>query len=422
LSKGKVILLVVLGLVLAGAIFATVLLMQNPPAEEEGKDLILVSDAGYEAIESIKITQAGSTIEVQRTDGGWKAAGSDALVDKLTSEGMATYLSYVYAVEVIENSPQDLERYGLGKPSLIAQISLKDGSSIAFSFGLETIDKTGVYFMKSGDANLYTMMAEHFAQIKSTLNELMDVSLPAVDKDNMATLAYKMGNIEQSLTRSDVYESGFAFDDTGVAAASVFIEQVQKTVESRLFAYVGAEIKAEYGLSKGDYIKIADTSGKTLNITLGGRREDKKIYCTVEGKPGVYLAGEEFTSFIIDNLYLCMDWRLIPAAVENIVSLEFTGGGKNIALHSENGKYTKNAQEIAKADYDALLHAFTAIESPGAIDRQPEGKAVYNLKVKLKNGQSINVAILPFLKGFYALDFGKEPYLYIKADALDSIK
>lgn len=422
MSKGKIILLAVLGLALVGAIVATVLLLPGQAAEGQKNNLIKVSEINFESIRSIKTAQGGSVLEVERSGDTWRAVGSDAPVDKLTCESMATYLSYVYATAVVEKNPQGLEKYGLNPPELTAELSLTDGNTVKFSFGRATADKSAVYFMKSGDPSLYTMMNEHFAQIKGTMAGIMDISLPALDKDNLASIAYKRGTIEQSLSRSDIAESGFAFDKTGVAAASVFIEQVQKMLGYRLSAYLGTEAKPEYGLDKGDYVKITDKAGKTLNMTLGANTEDKKFYCSIEGKPGVYLAAEDFLSFIVDNTYLGMDWRLIPVPAGNIASISFSGGGKDLTLASENGKYLENGKEVAKADYDRLIAGFTAIQAPGAINTKPEGKAAYSLNVKLTDGKSFKADLLPYLKGFYALDFGKGPYLYIKAEALDFIK
>lgn len=413
----RIILLVSLLAALAVVVTATVLLLSNPP-EEETNDLLMVSDIPYETIQAMTITSESGVIRVERQGDGWVAAGSDMAVDSLTCEGMATYLSYVYAVNVIEENAADLSRYGLDNPSLTAELLLKDGSQVAFVFGVMTTDQSAVYFMKRGDGSVYTMRSDHFTQIRSTLTDIVDLSLPAVDSGNIASVSYKRGSVEQSVVRSDLFESGYAFEQSGAAASDAFMEQVSKTAKSRLNSYVGNEVKAEYGLDSGDYFRITDLAGTEMLVHLGAKTEDgKKYYCTVDGKRGVYLIDEPYTAFIVDDVSLCMDKRLIPVAPENIVSISWQGQGQQIEL--AGGKTTINGQPQSADVYDALLGALQEAKASGVVDSDV-GDVVYTLTMTLPDN-TIEIKLCEYLKGFYALDYGKGPSLYIKAEALKTL-
>ena len=415
MSKRNVILLVSLLAALAVVVVAIVLLLSNPP-EEESSELLLVSDIPYGSIQAMTITGESGVIRVERQGEGWTAVGSDMTVDSLTCESMATYLSYVYAVDVVEQDAADPGQYGLDNPSLTAELTLSDGSRVVFAFGVPTTDQTAVYFMKSGDGSVYTMRSDHFAQIRSTLTDIVDLSLPAVDGESIAGLSYKRGSLEQSVVRSDIFESGFAFEQSGAAASDAFMAQVKKTAKARLNSYVGSEVKPEYGLDSGDYICIADTSGVEMVLHLGSRTEDgKKYYCTVEGKDGVYLLDEPYTAFMVDDVALCMDKRLMPVAADSIVSVSWQGQGQQIEL--ADGTATVNGQPQGADVYQALMNALKEAQASGIIDTDA-GDAVYSLTVKLSDGGSLEVKLCEYLKGFYALDYGSGPSLYIKADAL----
>ena len=415
MSKRNVILLVSLLAALAVVVVAIVLLLSNPP-EDESNELLLVSDIPYDSIQAMTIISESGVIRVERQGEGWTAAGSDMAVDSLTCESMATYLSYVYAVDVVEQDVSDPSQYGLDNPSLTAELALSDGSQAVFTFGVPTTDQMAVYFMKSGDGSVYTMRSDHFTQIRSTLTDIVDLSLPAVDGENIAGLSYKRGSMEQSVVRSDIFESGFAFEQSGAAASDAFMAQVKKTAKARLNSYVGSEVKPEYGLDSGDYIRIADTAGVEMVLHLGSKTEDgKKYYCTVDGKEGVYLLDEPYTTFMVDDVALCMDKRLMPVAVDSIVSASWQGQGQQIEL--ADGTVTVNGQPQGADTYEALMSALTEAQASGIIDTDA-GDAVYTLTVKLSDGGSLEVKLCEYLKGFYALDYGSGPSLYIKADAL----
>lgn len=418
MSKRNIILLVSLLAALAVVAVSIVLLLRNPP-EEEGNELLLVSDIPYDSIQAMTITSESGVIRVERQGEGWAAAGSDMAVDSLTCEGMATYLSYVYAVAVVEEDAADPSRYGLDNPSLTAELTLADGSHLEFAFGLPTTDQTAVYFMKSGDASVYTMRSDHFAQIRSTLTDIVDLSLPAVDGESIRSLSHKRGSLEQSVVQSDIFESGYAFEQYGTAASAAFMEQVKKTAKARLNSYAGSEVKPEYGLDSGDYIRISDAAGTEMVLHLGAKTEDgKKIYCTVEGKDGVYLLDEPYTAFMVDDVALCMDKRLMPVAADGIVSVSWQGQGQQIEL--TDGAATVNGQPLGEDESAALANTLLSAQASGIIDSEA-GDVVCTLTVKLSDGGSLEVKLCEYLKGFYALDYGSGPSLYIKAEALTAL-
>lgn len=415
MNKRNIILLASLLAALVVVVFITVLLLNNP-LDQEKNDLLLVSDIPCDSIQAITITSESGTIHVKRQGRGWTAVGSDIPVDSLTCESMATYLSYVYAVDLVEQNTADPGQFGLDNPSLTAELTLTDGSKVMFKFGLPTTDRMAVYFMKSGCGNVYTMRSDHFAQIRSTLEDIVDLSLPAVDGENIASLSYKRGWLEQSVVRSDIFESGFALEKLGVAASDAFMAQVKKTVKARLNSYVGNEVKPEYGLDSGDYIRIVDTSGTEMMLHLGAKTEDgKKYYCIVDGKEGVYLLDESYTAFIVDDVALCMDKRLIPVAPDSIAYVAWQGQGLQIEL--TDGTAIVNGQPKEDDAYTTLMGALLNAQASGIIDSDA-GDVVYTLTVKLSDGSTLEVKLCEYLKGFYAVDYGKGPALYIKANAL----
>lgn len=419
MNRKRIVLLAILTAALAVVIILTVVVMQ--PLPEEQRELIEVSDVPPATVQAMNIVSGDSTITVMRQGEGWQAMGSDINVDSLTCEGMATYLGYVYAVDVIEEKPDDIGNYGLDEPSLVAEIVLSDGTNIVYVFGLPTADQSAMYFMKSGDDKLYTMLEAHFAQIRSTLEDIVDLSLPAIDSDSMSRIEYRMGSVSHAVAASDMAESGFVFEETNTAASGAFITQVQKAVTSRLAAYVGEEADVVYGLDGGDYIRVTDAGGKTLGITLGSKTEDGKYYCIVDGKQGVYLAFDDITDFILDDVYLCMDRRMIPAAQDDIVSITLTGEGREINLDAATGVLTVNGEQKSHEEFGALYSQLLAVTASGVIDKPADEQASYTVAVQLKNGQTITVGLHAYLKGFYALSYGSEPSLFVKADMLNNI-
>ena len=129
MKKRNIILLASLLLVLAAVVAVTVMLLSSPPQEDQ-KELLLVSDVPFESIAAMTISSESGLLQLERQEDVWQAADSDMIVDSLICEGMATYLSYVYAMDVVEQEPASLGKYGLDNPKLTAELTLADGSRV----------------------------------------------------------------------------------------------------------------------------------------------------------------------------------------------------------------------------------------------------------------------------------------------------
>jgi hypothetical protein len=421
LSIRRTITVAVLGAALMASMIAVIVLMRHPSnAERNSSDLIPVTHVRFSLVRSITIRRGENVLRVARQGDGWTSGGG-VTADALACESMATNLCYAYALDIVDRNPRDLATYGLEKPVLSIDMEFSDAGRIGYVFGAMTSDKSAVYFMKSGDDNLYTMLRENFARIASDSKQLVDCSLPPIDSRRIIRMEYAFNSVRETISKSDCFESGFVFDKSGIAVSSDFVARMRALTAERLDAFVAEDIKPEFGLDRDDSLRIIDGSGATLHITLGGRTDSGERYVTVLGKRGVFLARGDLVDFTSQGAAPFMDRRLVPAAPSTVANLSLSNDVTTVSLAEKDGEYYRNGARVDPADYRKALDAITGIRASGAIDDGSHGQIAYHLRIRLTNGREIRVTLRKHVRGFYALDFGKGSYLSVKTDAIDGI-
>ncbi len=422
MNRNKIILILILAAALAGIVTATVILLYSPAkGQTDQNQLIQVSNISHKDLLSIDIIHDDNSMGIIRQGEEWVDSDGNGKVDNITCELIATNLCYVFSDSIVDTNPDSLEAYRLDEPVLTATLTLKDGSQVEYIFGRETADKTQVYFMVSGNDNVYTMLNENFMQIRSDISTIMDLSLPVIDTGNIKSVKYRYADMQESLIPSSKYQSGYMFEKTGIAVAQSLIEFIKSIPEKKLYASLYEDNENEYGFDKGNYIVLTDASGSSINIILGDKTQDNKHYCMVEGKEGIYLASEEITAFLNRETDYYFDTRLIPAAQDQIAKICIGGDDVEFVLENDENRYLLNGSAISQQRYDEYIESLLQIKGSEQLEETTKSNTVYSMVISLKNKEAINIQINEYIKGFYLLDYGKGNCLIIQADLIDSL-
>ena len=124
-------------------------------------------------ISEIRLTAQGEATLLRKEKDGWK------LVEPVAAEadppeviGMATNITGVESVGVVDENPTDLAQFGLDKPAIKVEFKGDGGVAGSFSIGNKNPMQTEMYALKGGDKKVYLVSSfqrseEHTSELQS---------------------------------------------------------------------------------------------------------------------------------------------------------------------------------------------------------------------------------------------------------------
>ena len=136
--------------VLAGAVWW--LELRNPaPADKPAAGQAPVFDLKPDDVSRVEVVDAGQTVAVERTDGGWKLVEPAAEeADARRIDSAVGQVAKLNATRKLEDAT-DLASYGLSSPTGRLLLKMKDGSSQELLVGSKTPDQAS-YYVKRADS------------------------------------------------------------------------------------------------------------------------------------------------------------------------------------------------------------------------------------------------------------------------------
>ena len=175
-----VVLLVVLGLCIAGFFFGKQYFADKEKKEEAAKKTTVLTINPNDVI-GVTYTYNGKTYTISNTDGTWK--NEDDKKMKLSQDGVSTMvssLSNIKATTIIKN-PKNLVQYGFTKDakgnikSETQEIYVKTKGDKYYDIFVgkqNPYDQSAYYLMIKGDNNVYLVDYDNVGEFQKTVNEL----------------------------------------------------------------------------------------------------------------------------------------------------------------------------------------------------------------------------------------------------------
>ena len=445
MSKKSLIILLVLVVVVGGVVGGILVFLNNPASEQTAQQTeqpsptpnINLSEANGKTISYIKLEDGETAIEIEMADGVWKMVGSDSAIDQTTAGGIAIYLTYLYAHETIDIKDTPLSAYGLDPGDFVVTYSTGNDVFINY-YGKYTSDRDAVYFRKSGDDTVYTVEVEYFDAVKNDLDSLKDRSVDIPRADATGYVAFKQPGedeiVLQQVTQSDTYTSipWIMISPVTIPVTDETASLVYSVFGSvSLTDFVDDEVLPEYGIDGQTWFEYRDYSGDVIthiNVGALGREGEEeefdRFYCTVDGKDGVYLLPRAAVDAAASSALSLIDQRLIP--LDDFTQLDqmtLTKGEQTAILTLKDGGYTLDGQEVSQEQAMSIYNKMRTVNFVGLIDEEVEPVEYCSIRVARAGfgGKDINIKIFPFLKDFYAVDYGSGPQVYVKAELMDNM-
>jgi hypothetical protein len=445
MNKKSLVILFVLLVIVAGAIGGTIIFLEQQKAAElatvptpsptVNENL---SDARYKTITYIRMEDEDSVIELTlNEDSVWEMSGSDASVDQTSAGSIATYLTYVYATQVVDIGDTPLSAYGLEPGDFRVTYSTSEGTYTNY-YGKYTSDRSAVFFRKEGDGRVYTIDVEYFNGVKRDHDSLRDRSVNIPDIGKTGYVVFKTEG-EPQIVLKQVTEAETYTPVTWVMTEPVAVPLTQDAayliIESlgsvSLTGFAGEEVKDEYGLDGQTWLEYRDFSGNVITRIHFGKVGQKgseeaydRFYCTVDGKNGVYLITRSVAQAAKSTVFSLIDQRLLPLDdFSTLDKLTMTRGEDTTVLRLAENEYTLDGEPLSLEQATELYNKTRTVNFVGMTDAAVDQTAYASIFVERAGfgGKKININIYPYLKDFYAVDYGSGPQLYVKAELLEGM-
>jgi len=166
-------------LLLALGLGAYVYFIERPAQErEEKKDTLLGVEA--DAIDGLTLMYPDKEIRLTKdAEGRWRiAAPLDVAADQTVTKNLVDAIASAELTKTIDDPGTDLAAYGLDKPTVTIQLTVKGGAEIpALIVGKETPIGFKAYAQKKGDPKLYLTTGAFHSGIKKELKDLRDKTI-----------------------------------------------------------------------------------------------------------------------------------------------------------------------------------------------------------------------------------------------------
>ncbi len=314
---------------------------------------------------------------------------SGASLDQSLFTTVMQLYSSVTATRLIEENPEDLEKYGLEEPFASVEVQFSDGTSHVLYVGDLLMGSEGYYCRLDDSDTVYMIDVDYLVGLNQTKYDYIELTIletwtaPVVEEDEEpqteplitflevtgGTMGEKMGDAvfraEKTELSQAAFISGLATTEytvvTPVEAAMKIINASDTTEEndgSKMFsqlygleAYSAVmyrpteEQLAEYGLDTPYATVYFDRDGKEYRWNIGNKTttasDAPAYYFMVDGGDTVYLVLEENLPWVTVELKNIITTIIISPSINDVDYVDIDFGDETYRMqntHDEEGK------------------------------------------------------------------------------------
>ncbi|MEG0570613.1 MAG: DUF4340 domain-containing protein, partial [Oscillospiraceae bacterium] len=433
-------------LLLLGGLLVFLLKTQKKPADETSstapKPAISVISEDEQTLESAIVSNKGGEYEIKLV--GEKKWGISELADlayvdyKYTN--FATTLSTLNASQIVTETADNLEEYGLAKPRATCKLKYKNGNTYEVILGNKTTDTANYYFMIKGETKVYVSDGYGIEVLTKNKYSYLDTLLyPSFDKQDSKTIPQIQ---KLTVTRPDLAKP-IIFENTNKDSS---VEMLQKVLNMTspvniainttvtepyiysLFGMSATEIvsakatakeKQDYGLDKpAATVEIKYDDTKVAKIIIGNGRdcqheEGENLKDHTHTTASYYVMKEASDIiYVVDKtkmVWLDMDAEKVMSSIvlmPNVLDLDAIAVNANDKdylfklTHSKDDKdaavlaVTCNGNTVSDTQFRTLLQIMYTTPVDKINTSPATGGAVMSITYKYNNGHADDKLVL----------------------------
>jgi len=366
--------------------------------EEEEKQVFSID---WEKLEGLEITNAHGTFLMEKREAEAEEGGpSDAQqtewriteplhadADDSAINGMVSNLKGVKLEQVVTESPESLEYYGLKEPEIRIALRVAEGVEAPppLLVGAKSPIGSNSYAMWEGDEKVLLLSTHLNPQFDKGLYDLRHKKLFAFKREDVERLRIlRSGDPEMELAKEgDRWEILLPFR---ARASETEVDQILNkltTLKAEKFVDEAPKDLVDYGLERPVWkieavLKPDQTKATLLIGSLHQEQGKGYLYAKREERPEVVSLGMDIIGTFAKDAEEFREKKVMPFKTWKVRKVELDGKGLDVTLEKRDGqKWWIEAPIEARADgtrMSVLLGAVNRLEGVEFLEK-PEGEA-----------------------------------------------
>jgi hypothetical protein len=421
---------IAVGIIVLAGIAVSLIFLLGSGEQETGDKAISVSRISSDKVTGMKITEGENVIDLAKKDGVWHFLGDEeSRIDQGSMESALTMVCYLYAQQKLFDKVEDLSVYGLDPAAMVVEIGLDDGTSMSFEFGSYTSGRDGVFMKYSGSDALYVYDLDSYSILEKAAKAMRDLTID-INADKLEKIEIMRTSGERvPVTMERIpddkrvgMESWMLSSPFTAIANGEAVTLVKSFLASpRYSAYAGDTVLDKYGFgSSSAYIYLNGSDGKSVKITVGGRTEDGRYYCTEEGRSGVYELPSGFEALFEIETPNLFPSSVFPVSADQPANVTIEAGDTTYSFVKSGNGFTLNGKKLSDDVTQKLYGYLSGFKFSGVadgVDSLGKPDAVITLE---NGGNKLIYGFHGYRKDFYAVELNGSGTVsgYVKADHL----
>ena len=357
---------------------------RDPLASTDKREKVFTVEA--DAIDELTVkSESGDTTTLKKTGTDWQiVAPTAARADAAESSGIASNLASLEQQRVVEESPQNLEDFGLAKPRI--EISFKQaGKDQTLQIGSKTPTGNDLYAKIAGQSKVFLIAAFLESTFNRSTFDLRDKTALRVDPRAVESLEIsteagtkKFGKVDGAWQLTSPAEPR----SDAVAVDAV----VSRVLTAQMKTLAAPKDLKEYGLDKPAATVRIGAGSSQATLLIGKAAEEGTVYAKDESRPEVFT----IESSLLDDLKKpAVDFRqkdIFDARSFNTTGIEIVRGSdtrtfERVTEKAKDGAETEKWRQVTPAAKDAdrdkigaLLTTLTGARADSFVEKAPAAK------------------------------------------------
>src|SRR5689334_17246897 len=179
---------------------------KKPAASADGssatKEKVFTVDA--DKINELRITYQGQTAALKKDGSGWKMTEPSQIdADPPEAISVATALSNVDIVRIIDENATNLEQFGLANPAITVEFKGEGGAYGKLRLGNKNATQGEMYALKNDEKRVFLVSAFQETSFNRTPFDLRDKKILKFDRDKADSLVLSKGTASIEMARKD---------------------------------------------------------------------------------------------------------------------------------------------------------------------------------------------------------------------------
>ena len=265
---------------------------KKPAASADGssatKEKVFTVEA--DKINELRITYQGESSLLKKEDGGWKMIEPAPIeADPPEAIGVATALTNVEIVRVVDENATNLEQFGLANPQITVEFKADGGASGTLKLGNKNATQGEIYALKNDEKRVFLVSSFQETSFNRKPFDLRDKKILKFDRDKADSLVLAKGanSIELSRSGSEWKVVKPVPSRSDYSAIEGFITRLSSANMSKLVEEKPKDL-AKYGLDKPS-MTVTIGAGSAKTVLEVGKAKDGETYARDASRPMVFM-------------------------------------------------------------------------------------------------------------------------------------